>query len=72
MKPVSLVITIALSIQTARAASCENLTSLKLSDATITLAQSVAAGAFTPPAGQAHAVREARLGPIEICRRFAG
>ena len=33
------------------AATCESLASLKLSDATITMAQPVAAGAFTPPAG---------------------
>src|SRR5688572_20511840 len=33
------------------AQSCEALSSLKLPDATITMAQSVAAGAFTPPAG---------------------
>ena len=33
------------------AQSCEALSSLKLTDATITMAQSVAAGAFTPPAG---------------------
>jgi feruloyl esterase len=33
------------------ATTCENLTSLALPDTTITLAQSVAAGAFTAPAG---------------------
>jgi feruloyl esterase len=33
------------------AATCESLASLKLPDATITLAESVAAGAFTPAAG---------------------
>ena len=33
------------------AASCESLSSLKLPDATITLAQSVAAGAFAPAGG---------------------
>src|SRR5262249_51755745 len=33
------------------AASCESLASLKLSDATITLAQSVAAGGFAPAGG---------------------
>jgi len=32
-------------------ASCESLTTLALPDTTITLAQSVAAGAFTPPGG---------------------
>ncbi len=35
----------------ADAATCESLSSLKLTDATITLAQPVAAGAFSPPAG---------------------
>src|SRR6185369_5057165 len=35
----------------AAAASCESLSSLKLPDATITLAQNVAAGAFAPPGG---------------------
>jgi feruloyl esterase len=33
------------------AATCESLAALKLPDTTITLAQSVAAGAFAPPAG---------------------
>ena len=35
----------------AEAATCESLSSLKLPETTITLAQPVAAGAFTPPAG---------------------
>ena len=34
----------------ASAASCESLASLSLPDTTITMAQSVAPGAFTPPA----------------------
>jgi feruloyl esterase len=34
----------------ARAASCESLAQVKFSDATVTLAQPVAAGAFAPPA----------------------
>jgi feruloyl esterase len=34
------------------AASCESLASLKLADTTITTAESVAAGAFTPPGGR--------------------
>jgi len=34
------------------AASCESLASLKLPDTTITTAESVAAGAFTPPGGR--------------------
>jgi feruloyl esterase len=37
----------------AAAASCESLSSLKLPNATVTLAQPVAAGAFTPTAGDA-------------------
>lgn len=37
----------------ARAASCESLASLSLPDATITKAELVAAGAFTPPVGPA-------------------
>jgi feruloyl esterase len=37
------------------AASCEGLTSLTLPDATITSAQSVAAGQFSPPAGRSGA-----------------
>ena len=39
------------SARTVAAQSCEVLSSLKLPDATITMAQPVAAGAFTPPAG---------------------
>jgi hypothetical protein len=38
------------------AATCESLSSLKLPDTTITSAQSVAAGAFEPPAGPAPAI----------------
>jgi feruloyl esterase len=44
----------------AAAQSCEALSSLKLTDATVTMAQPVAAGAFTPPAGG----RGAAPGPI--------
>jgi feruloyl esterase len=40
-----------INARTALAQSCEALSSLKLPDATITMAQPVAAGAFTPPAG---------------------
>lgn len=36
---------------TASAAPCESLTSLSLPNATITLAQNVAPGQFSPPAG---------------------
>jgi feruloyl esterase len=42
-----------LSVPLIAASSCENLTSLNLPDTTITSAQSVAAGAFTPPANGA-------------------
>jgi feruloyl esterase len=41
-----------LAASPALAASCEGLTSLTLPDATITSAQSVAAGQFSPPAGR--------------------
>ena len=46
-------ISLALAVATApvmAAATCESLTSLSLPDATVTSAQTVAAGAFTPPA----------------------
>ena len=42
---------LALGATTASAQTCERIAELKLSDATITAAQSVAAGAFTPPPG---------------------
>ena len=42
---------VALSARPVAAQSCEALASLRLPDATITLAQPVAAGAFTPPPG---------------------
>jgi len=41
-----------LKVTAASAATCESLSSLKLPNTTITLAQTVAAGAFTPPAGR--------------------
>jgi feruloyl esterase len=41
-----------LDARPASAASCESLASLTLAGATITMAQPVAAGAFTPPAGR--------------------
>ena len=44
-------VAVVLAASPARAAGCEDLAQLKFSDATVTLAQSVAAGAFTPPAG---------------------
>ena len=43
--------TIARQPAAAASTSCESLTSLHLPDATITAAQTVASGAFTPPAG---------------------
>lgn len=49
-KIIVLVAVLLIDIASARAAAtCEDLVSLKLPDTTITLAQSVAAGAFTPP-----------------------
>src|SRR5262249_34874509 len=42
---------IALAFGSRSAATCEGLAELKLPDTTITAAQSVATGAFTPPAG---------------------
>jgi feruloyl esterase len=44
-------VTLLVGIAGAEAATCESVSSLKLQDATVTLAQPVAAGAFTPPAG---------------------
>jgi feruloyl esterase len=41
---------LALPAASASAATCESLSTLKLADTTITMAQTVAAGAFTPPA----------------------
>src|SRR5262249_51670470 len=45
-------VVVLLSAQLADGATCESLTDLKLPNTTITLAQSVAAGAFTPPGGR--------------------
>ena len=55
------------------AASCEGLTSLTLPDTTITLAQTVSAGAFTPPAAAgaatpAPAAGQAYKGLLAFCR----
>jgi hypothetical protein len=47
----------------ALAASCESLANLKLPDTTITLAQSMAAGTFTPPG-----VPAAKPIPVAFCR----
>ena len=43
---------VALGPSTAAAATCESLTSLSLSVSAVTLAETVAAGQFTPPAGR--------------------
>src|SRR4029450_3067472 len=54
----------------ASAAPCESLASLSVNNGTVTLAQTVASGAFTPPAGRAGAPGGAnvfaKLG--EFCR----
>jgi feruloyl esterase len=47
--PAALISLLLASAGSAHAATCESLSSLKLQDATITMAQTVAAGAFTPP-----------------------
>jgi len=49
--PAALLGLIAFGAMPAFGATCESLSGLKLRDTTITLAQSVAAGAFTPPTG---------------------
>src|SRR6185295_19670290 len=50
----SLVILLGLLLPTrGLAATCEQLTTLALRGGTVTMAQTVAAGAFTPPAGRA-------------------
>ena len=49
--PVAILFSVVLTPEPAAAQSCEALTSLKLQNATITMAQPVAAGAFTPPPG---------------------
>jgi feruloyl esterase len=45
-------------VAVAQTGACERLAELKLTDTTITAAQSVAAGAFTPPAGSAAAFKD--------------
>ena len=47
---VALLAIFAFGVRTTNAASCENLASISLANVTITSAESVAAGAFTPPA----------------------
>jgi feruloyl esterase len=46
----AIVFVILFALPTSAATSCENLASLKLQDTTITLAQTMAAGSFVPPA----------------------
>jgi feruloyl esterase len=57
MKPAARVLFAVLAMtalpSVAAAATCESLTSLSVKNGTVTLAASVAAGAFTPPAGRA-------------------
>src|SRR5262245_53294038 len=57
MKPAARVLFAVLAMtalpSVAAAATCEGLTSLSVKNGTVTLAASVAAGAFTPPAGRA-------------------
>ena len=48
------VIVLLLAALPAVAATCESLSGAALPDTTITVAQSVPAGAFTPPYGNAH------------------
>ncbi len=47
--PVAILFTLVFAPQPVAAQSCEMLSSLKLENATVTTAQSVAAGSFTPP-----------------------
>ncbi len=49
---IAAVVSMLLSVAPAAAASCESLASLTFPDATITMAQPVAAGAFTQPGGR--------------------
>ena len=58
-----------LSPMAANAASCESLASLVLPDATITMAQSVAAGQFTLPGGGGTAQQNAAFKELPaFCR----
>ena len=50
--PVALLFLLFVTASSAHAATCESLASLKLPDATITMAQTVAAGTFTQPGGR--------------------
>jgi len=61
-----------LSVQFADGATCESLMDLKLSNTTITIAQSVAAGAFMPPEDEADVAADRNLTLIRICLRSAG
>ena len=55
---VLLLAALSFSSKSVDAQTCEKLTSLKLANTTITSAQSVAAGAFTPPTGSAAPYKE--------------
>ena len=57
-----LALVLLLRVTDTAAASCESLASLKLTDTTITIAQSVAAGEFTPPRNGSRPV------PVAFCR----
>jgi feruloyl esterase len=61
---ITALMTFALTASAAFAASCEDLASLALPQAKITMAQVVAAGAFAPPAGRPEAYRNVP----EFCR----
>ena len=50
------------------AASCESLSSLTLSDTTITIAQVVPAGGFSRPATGPSAAEQAFSNPVAFCR----
>src|SRR5688500_15600529 len=55
--PFAVAVLLTLGADSALAATCESLSSMKLSGATITSAQSVAAGAFTAPGGRGGAAQ---------------
>src|SRR5687768_18300070 len=50
--PVAVTVVLFLTASASHAATCERLASLKLPDATVTMAQTVAAGAFSQPGGR--------------------
>src|SRR5688500_8321698 len=66
LAPFGVAAMLALGADSAAAATCDSLSSMKLTGATITSAQSVAAGAFTAPGGRGGA---AQFGDLpEFCR----